>query len=123
MIEYAVVTSLPQNRLGSIEVHAGNMQPLFDVYQLASEPSEKNSWRGTVRPVNTLILATLSLMVPVFELGEVVIIDFQTQREIAPPHRPLDGYEVTYERFGTAQEALDRSAEVINESRTISKEN
>jgi hypothetical protein len=123
MIEYAVITSVPTRQPDSAELPAGNMQPLWEAYQLATQPGETNNWQGTVKPLNTLVLASLGLMFPVFELGEVLIIDFQTRREVAPPHRSLDAYEITYERFESAREALDRSAEITDSNRYISKEN
>jgi hypothetical protein len=122
MIEYAVITSVPTHLPDSVEVPAGNMQPLWEAYQLATEPREDNGWQGTVKPLNALVMASLSIMLPVFELGEIVIVDFQSQREIAPPHRSLDTREINYERFGSAKEALDRSNEVLAANWQASKE-
>lgn len=109
MIEFAVVTKTAEAPYG------GTMGLRMDLYAQTEVPSKDNHWEGKVEPLDLDFTAELGVMTPVFEVGEIVIVDFDTHAELAPPHRRLTEWTVSYETFKTASEALARSREVVAE--------
>lgn len=100
-LRYGVVTRVPDAGKGE----AGNMA-LSPVYQMAEEPRESNGWLGRVR-----MLFDLSLRMPVFTKGEVLILD--GDREPHGPMRNPGKWDVDVEYCDTLEAAIERAAEVL----------
>lgn len=94
-LRYGVVTRVPNVETGD----AGNMA-WSPVYQVAEQPSESNGYLGRVAPV-----FDLSLRVPVFERGEILILD-ETGREPHGRGRAPGKWDVDVVSYDTLEAAM-----------------
>lgn len=99
---------------------AGNMAALGECWAQTEQPSEKNGWRGRLQPLhevdqNMAMAALLILRVPVFVLGEILIVESVSGREIGGRGRKPAKWDVGYEEFVTEQSAVARAQEAMKE--------
>lgn len=104
---YGVITRVADPATG------GNLASAMDLYQQVEEGSEENGWLGRYERVN--IMAAMHLRTPVFEVGEILILN-ESGREYGFPGRKPSKWDVDCEEFTDFQEAVKRSEEVFDES-------
>lgn len=109
MIEYAVITRVPELPSG------GNMGLNLDLYAQTEVPSRSNRWEGKVEPLDTTALVNLSLLSPVFTVGEVVIVDFDSHEEVVGKRRKLAEWPIGYVTFKDAGEAVVHAKKLLAE--------
>lgn len=86
----------------------GNLATAMDLYQVTDD--------DVVPPVVVRVnpLATLSLRIPVFHVGEVIIAN-EDGREIPHPQRKPSKWDVETETFTNLNDALDRARPIVGE--------
>lgn len=104
---FEVVTKVPKE--GS-----GNLAMAWPLYVEKDSPSEENHWLGTSELAPPELM--FSLRQPVFTLGEIMIMDPATDREISSgAGRKPSKWMIETEDFATLEEAVKRSKEVTGE--------
>lgn len=101
-ITYGVITAVAE------PPNSGNMATAIDVHVVI----EKGPINEKVVPLMSVNPnAALTLRVPVFTAGEILILG-EDGREVAPPGRKPDKWQVQYEEFDDVHEAIARAREV-----------
>lgn len=94
-MKFGVITKI--NSVG------GNLAAALDIYHVREEPDAQNEYQGVYERMN--IMYSLALRVPVFHVGEVLVLD-DNGREIPYPGRKPSGWDVTYETFDVVDDAI-----------------
>lgn len=101
-MKFIVITRVPDAMAGE----AGNLATaLGSLFVRVEEPSQSNDWTGKVASVG---MEALSLLVPVFDLGEIVVAD-EGGRELVGRLRKPSKWDVGTETFDSIEEAVARS--------------
>lgn len=96
-----------------IEQHGNMATALGQVFQETEKMSEANGWQSKYEHVNPAI--SLQLHMPVFTLGEILILD-ESGREVAGAGRKPSKWYVTCEEFNTVEEAVARAQQLEEEA-------
>lgn len=105
-MKFGVITKVPPIENG------GNLATAIDILVETGKPHESNDYLGTYERVG--FPAVLSLRRPVFNVGEVLLLD-DNGREIPYPGRKPSKWSVTCEEFDTVERALKRATAVMND--------
>jgi hypothetical protein len=106
-MKYGVITKVPPLK------DASNLAcGLGQIVIQTEQPTYENDYTGSYEDVG--FPAALSLHVPVFHLGEVLIMDDDTGREIPYPGRKPSKWSVTCEEFDDVEAAVARAREVMD---------
>lgn len=104
---FAVVTDAPQGE--------GNLAAAIDTYMVVDFASPQNNYRDTVAQLAPQ--HALGLRQPVFHVGEILILDLESGREVGYPGRKPAKWQIEIEEFGMdLHGAIARAAEVFGES-------
>lgn len=106
--EFAVVVDVPTG-----DRITGNLATALDIYRVVEERRAENEYVETVVPVP--IEVGLGLREPVFNVGEILILD-RSGREVGYPGRKPSKWDVRCEFFDDLDLAVKRSKEVFEES-------
>lgn len=99
---YLVITAVPG------EGEGGNMAAaLGEVHRGVGD-------QGHGMPERYEPILSLDLFLPVFHVGEVLIVEPGSEREYGYPGRKPSKWQVTYERYADVQAACRRAQEVID---------
>lgn len=112
MYSYEVITKVPPPG------DSGNLAVAFDLHVVKKERSHANDFTETVQPIHEVIgvTAMLGLRKPVFQVGEVLIVD-GGGREVAYPGRKTSKWSgVESEVFDDVESAVARASEVLSKS-------
>lgn len=103
--EFAVITSIEEG---------GGLAFGLDVFVVAEKGTEETDYRDKhVRVLDKYgPEVALALRVPVFTVGEILILDVDSGREAASPGRKPSKWFVTYETFSDVNAAVQRSREL-----------
>lgn len=109
MLRYAVITRAGGN--------GGNLAVRGDVMVQTAPPDDANDYLGTHRPAFEVMgIGAIALRVPVFTLGEVVILDGDHGREVDGDQRKPGKWDVDTESFETIEAAVERALAVRREA-------
>ena len=103
---FAVITEIPDADAGQ----SGNLASATDLYRVVEPPSDTNDWQSRVERVP--IMLALNFRQPAFALGEILILNAGTDREIGGIQRKPSKWFIEYETFDTVEQAIERSREV-----------
>jgi hypothetical protein len=107
MYQFQVITMVPPVD------EDGNLAMAFTpLIEQIEQPRESNDYKGKYRKVD-FGLAFLNLRQPVFQLGEIVIVN-SDGREVICDGRKASKWFVEYEEFDNIEDAIRRSQEVTN---------
>lgn len=108
------------------EEPSGNLASVHDLYVEVDQPSKENGYRSHVenlidvavrRGDRALLDTILCLRQPVFHVGEILILDAETGREVGYPGRKPSKWFIRIEEFDQDLEgAIRRAREVFEES-------
>lgn len=104
-MKYGVITKVPPIENG------GNLATAMDILVETSQPTEQNDYLGTYERVG--FPTVLSLRRPVFNVGEVLLLD-DNGREIPYPQRKPAKWSVTCEEFDNVEAAVTRAREAMD---------
>lgn len=105
-MRYTVITRVPDPTEG------GNLAVRPDVMVQTEPPGESNGWMGRhVTAFDALGMNAIALRVPVFTLGEVLIVG-DDGRELVGERRQPGKWDVGAETFDTIEEAVARAQAV-----------
>lgn len=111
MHEFCVITKVPD------VTNMGNLASLIGCVIQTEEPSKDNDFRGVYRHLHEVdpelaLLLMLKGRIPVFSLGEIIILD-ESGREVGGHMRKPSKWDIEYETFTTLAEAVDRSVQAL----------
>lgn len=109
--EFCVITKVP----GPGEW--GNLASLVEVYVEDEAPSAENNFQGVCKQLhevdrNLAMFALLKMRVPVFDLGEIIVLD-RSGREIGARGRKPAKWLISFETFNKIEDAAARALEVL----------
>lgn len=107
---FIVITEVPE------PPDVGNLAALGPCWAQVDQPSAENNYLPVVKPLhevdpNLAMAALLVLRVPVFVLGEIILVD-DSGREIGGNMRKPSKWDISYEEFDLSVDAVARSREV-----------
>ena len=105
-LEFAVVTALPDDP-------TGNTAAAFGLMRRTDPGGSQAKYEEVTGP--DLITLALGFGIPVFTLGEILILDRTTGREVDGRGRNPSKWAVTVERFDALEDAVARSAAVLED--------
>lgn len=105
-MKFVVITKI-RNVLGNLAVN-------MDLYEPSEEPSAANGYLGNYSRINVLI--ALNMRTPVFQVGEVLIVD-DNGRELPYPGRKPAKWDVETEEF-----EIDRLGDALACSERVAAE-
>jgi hypothetical protein len=109
-MKFCVITRVPDPEKGE----AGNMATAFPLYIETEQPSPANHFKAKIESVFKVMGANaLAFRSPVFDLGEILIVDSEYGREVGGGRKPSK-WDVDADYFDDIEDAIARSQEVTD---------